>query len=405
MRTRLKERGKVIWVCFISVVKRDLTDFMRRSGYQGVLRRQSCDRKEPSKNLSGLNSTQVLFPVFLLILLLTACAQADAPSPTLVPETPTPQTWQVTLLTPDGERTFASSAATVGQALAEFGVEVDERDFTWPPPGTPLDADITVEYRPAREITVRVDGAEIRTKANGETVGEALASAGIPLLGLDSSLPAESAPVPADGVIEIFRVRETISLVQKSIPFQNQYVPAPDVPLGSEEILTPGRPGLAVARTRVRYENGVETARFEESEVVVQPPQDRLTGRGTKIVLQDVPGQPNLQYWRAISMYAVSYSPCRLGVPNLCSYRTASGLPLQQGVVAMSRNWFNALRGTQVYVPGYGVAVVADIGGGFPDGRPWLDLGYTDEDFVGWSRWVTVYFLAPAPEVVPYFLE
>ncbi|MFO7584760.1 MAG: G5 domain-containing protein [Anaerolineales bacterium] len=344
-------------------------------------------------------------PVFLLILPLAACGQADASLPTLVPETPTRQAWQVTLLTSDGEQAFASSAATVGEALAEVGVEVDERDFTWPPPGTPLTADTTVEYRPAREITVRVDGQEITVKANGETVGEALASAGIALLGLDFSLPAESAPVPAQGAIEIVRVRETISLAQRPIPFQNQTIAAPDVPLGSEEILMPGKPGVAAIRTRIRYENGVETARFEESEVVLQPPQDRLSGRGTKIVLQDVPEQPNLQYWRAISMYAVSYSPCQLGVPNLCSYRTASGLPLQKGVVAMSRHWYNALRGTQVYVPGYGVAVVADIGGGFPDGRPWLDLGYTDEDYVGWSRWVTVYFLAPAPEVVPYFME
>jgi resuscitation-promoting factor RpfB len=343
--------------------------------------------------------------LLLFIFFLAACGQVDSSLPTLAPETPTPQSWQVTLLSPDGAQTFASSAATVGQALAEVGVVLDERDFAWPPPGTPLDADSTVEYRPAREITVRVDGQEVTLKANGETVGAALASAGIALLGLDFSLPAESAPVPAQGAIEIVRVRETISLVQKSIPFQNQYIAAPDVPLGSEEILTPGRPGVAVTRTRIRFENGVETSRFEESEVVVQPPQDRLSGRGTKIVLQDVPGQPNLQYWRAISMYAVSYSPCRLGVPNLCSYRTASGLPVQRGVVAMSRHWYNALRGTQVYVPGYGVATVGDIGGGFPDGRAWLDLAYTDEDYVPWSSWVTVYFLEPAPEVVPYFME
>jgi resuscitation-promoting factor RpfB len=341
----------------------------------------------------------------LLVLFLTACGQADSSLPTLVPETPTPQTWQVTLLTPDGEQTFASSAATVGQALAQVGLVLDERDFTWPPPGTSLNADSTVEYRPAREITVRVDGAEITTKANGETVGAALASAGIALLGLDFSLPAESAPVPAQGVIEIVRVRETISLVQKSIPFQTQFVESDEVPLGTEEILSPGRPGVAAIRTRIRYENGAETLRLEEPEAVIVPPQDRLTGRGTKIVLQAVPGEPGMQYWRALSMYAVSYSPCGAGTLERCYYGTVLGLPVQRGVVAMSRNWYNALSGSRVYVPGYGVAVVADVGGGFPDGRPWIDLGYTDEDYVPWSSWVTVYFLAPAPDAVPYFLK
>lgn len=378
MRTRFKAGGKII---FHRVIASERILRARQSPVAGKL------------------------PVFLLIILLTACGQANSSPPTLVPETPTPQTWQVTLLTPNGEQTFASSAATVRAALAQAGLALDARDFTWPPPETPLQADITVEYRPARQITIRVDGVEITTKANGETVGAALASAGIALLGLDFSLPPESAPVPAQGVIEIVRARETISLVQKSIPFQTQSIESDEVPLGVDEILSPGRPGVAVIRTRIRYENGAETLRLEEPEAVIVPPQDRLIGRGTKIVLQAVPGEPNLQYWRALSMYAVSYSPCQLGVPNLCSYRTASGLPLQQGVVAMSRHWYNALRGSRVYVPGYGVAVVADVGGGFPDGRPWLDLGYTDADYIPWSSWVTVYFLAPAPDVVPYFLK
>ena len=137
----------------------------------------------------------------------------------------------------------------------------------------------------------------------------------------------------------------------------------------------------------------------------MQPPQDRLSGRGTKVTLQAVPGREDLQFWRAISMYATSYSPCRLGIPNYCNTGTAGGLSLRRGVVAMTRAWFNQLRGTQVYVPGYGVGVVGDIGGGFPDGRAWIDLGYSDADYQTWSGWVTVYFLAPAPDVVPYFLK
>jgi resuscitation-promoting factor RpfB len=117
-----------------------------------------------------------------------------------------------------------------------------------------------------------------------------------------------------------------------------------------------------------------------------------------------VPGT-QLQYWRAISMYATSYSPCRSGVPGRCFYGTAGGLPVQRGVVAMTRLWFNQLRGTQVYIPGYGAAVVADVGGGFPDGRPWIDLAFSDDDFETWSGWITVYFLAPAPQEIPYFLK
>jgi uncharacterized protein YabE (DUF348 family) len=344
--------------------------------------------------------------VFVVVVLaLAACQPAAIPSAAPPPAETAPPAWQVTLVTAEGQATFSTSAATVGEALQARGLAVGERDFVWPPPETPLNANLTVEYRPAREITVRVDGQEFSLRANGETVGAALASAGIPLIGLDTSLPAESEPLPADGVIQIVRVRETLSLVQKPLPFQTQFVDAPEVLLGVEEILAPGRAGVAVSRTRIRYEDEVETDRFEEAEAVVIPPQDRLSGRGTKVALQPVPGQEGLQYWRAFSMYATSYSPCRSGVPGRCFYGTASGLPVQRGVVAMSRLWYDQLRGTRVYIPGYGVAVVADTGGGFPDGRPWIDLGFSDSDYETWSGWITVYFLAPAPQVVPYFLK
>jgi hypothetical protein len=71
----------------------------------------------------------------------------------------------------------------------------------------------------------------------------------------------------------------------------------------------------------------------------------------------------------------------------------------------MTRDLYNQLSGSQVYIPGYGIAVIADVGGGFPDGRLWIDLGYGDDDFQGWSGMVMVYFLAPAPASIPAALR
>jgi hypothetical protein len=45
------------------------------------------------------------------------------------------------------------------------------------------------------------------------------------------------------------------------------------------------------------------------------------------------------------------------------------------------------------------------VGGGFPDGRLWIDLGYSDEDWQNWGGMVTVYFLAPAPATIPAALQ
>lgn len=310
------------------------------------------------------------------------------------------------LLTPAGEKELLSAAPTVGEALRENGYNLYAQDFLAPPAATPLTAGLQVEFRPARPLIITINGEKFNRRSAAQTVGQALAEAGLPLLGLDFSLPAASAPLPADGQIQLLRQTEILSPALTALPFQTQYVESAELPLGVEDILQPGAPGVALRLTRIRLVDGVENSRIEETGRTLVPPQDRISGRGTQISLQTLstPGGA-LQYWRAISMYATSYSPCRSGVPGRCFNGTASGLPVQRGVVAFSRAWYNQLAGARVYIPGYGEALVADVGGGFPDGRAWIDLGYSDSDWQEWSGWVTVYFLAPAPASIPYFLK
>ena len=94
-------------------------------------------------------------------------------------------------------------------------------------------------------------------------------------------------------------------------------------------------------------------------------------------------------------MWATSYSPSRAGVSAAARNFgiTASGAPLTKGLVAIDRNLIPF--GTQLYVPGYGFATAADTGGGVKG--KWIDLGYDDENWVGWAQYVTVYFLTPVP--------
>jgi uncharacterized protein YabE (DUF348 family) len=311
----------------------------------------------------------------------------------------------LTLVTPDGQTSFQTTAANVGQALAGTGLHLYAADAIEPALETPVKADITVTYRPARELVVSADGQTVTVKSSALTVGQALASAGVPLLGLDKSLPAESDPLPADGQVKIIRVSEVVSLVEKSIPFAKKFEYSADLAVGAQKVLQAGEPGLMVSRVRVRYENDVEVERVTEAETLVRQPKDSVVSLGTQVTVQtlDVPGG-QIQYWRAVQIYATSYSPCRSGTSK-CSSGTASGIPVKHGVVAMTRGLYNQLAGSQVYVPGYGVGVIGDVGGGFPDGRLWIDLGYSDEDWQNWGGMVTVYFLAPAPASIPDILN
>jgi resuscitation-promoting factor RpfB len=310
----------------------------------------------------------------------------------------------LTLIQDGAQTKIKTSAPTVGQALAENGIELHAADLIDPPASTPVLGPVTVTLTPAQLLTVKTREAEVAIRSAAKTVGAALAGSGMALQGADYSLPGESAPLPADGQVKVVRVNESVVLIQKSIPYTTEYQLSEKLELDQQDLLQAGQPGLSVSRVRVRYEDGQETARTTEAETTVRPAQDRILGTGTKIVIHtlDTPSGP-LEYWRALHVYATSYSPCRSG-GDRCYPGTAGGLPVRRGVIGVVRRWWYSMDGLQVYVPGYGSATISDIGAGIP-GTPWIDLGFSDEDYESWHQWVTIYFLTPVPPDILYDLQ
>ncbi len=304
------------------------------------------------------------------------------------------------LYTFQGVRRGSTTAATVGQAAWVLGWRWRVGDVFWPDSATPHAWASAAEYQASRPVRVRTPQREIEIWSTADTVGEALTQGGLALAGLDLSDPLPDAPLPTEATeentVEVVRVREEVLLEQRPLAYEVRMEATPDLEIDHIQVLQEGALGVEVRRVRVRYENGKEVARQVEASWVAKPPQDRIIGYGTKIVIRtlDTPDGP-IRYWRAVRVYATSYSPCRLGT-NYCNNITASGRELHKGVVAVVRSWFYAMNGAQVYVPGYGFGVIGDIGGGIP-GRPWIDLGYDDDNYVSWHQWVTIYFLAPPP--------
>lgn len=313
----------------------------------------------------------------------------------------------MTISSLQGPQTIQSSAFTVGEALQETGIHLSENDTVDPPTQFPVSSllfPITIYYLPAHELTIHADGRTIKINSSAASVSEALAEAGIPLLGLDYSSPSENETVPADGQIRVLRVSESVILAQRPIPFESELQASASVPLDQTQILQPGENGLSVQRVRIRYEDGQEISRVTEAETIVRPSKRRLLGYGTKVEIKTgiVDGR-EIEYWRAVQMYATSYSPCRSG-GNACHYHTASGQNLRRGMVGLRTSWYSSMQGQRLYIPGYGFASVEDVCGGCL-GKPWIDLGYSDNDYEQWSSWVMVYFLTPVPANVIYVLE
>jgi resuscitation-promoting factor RpfB len=313
----------------------------------------------------------------------------------------------LTIVTPDGTQAIQTSALTVGQALAEDGYTLYAADRLDPPAETPLDAPLTVTYQPSRAFVVTVDGTQVRVRSAAATVGQALAEAGIPLVGLDYAVPSENEPLPANGQIRMVRVVESVAMTQKSIPFGTRTELSADLELDQQALLQGGEPGLATTRQRTRNEDGVQVSQKAESESIVRPPQDRIMGCGTKIVIRTaVVDGITIEYYRAVKLMTTSYSPCRSALPDgRCSNGTSSGLPVQRGTVAMVYSWYLAFGFDPLYIPGYGYATVGDVGGGAPPGNHyWVDLGWTDAEYQPMTGWETVYFLTPVPKNLVYVL-
>lgn len=332
----------------------------------------------------------------------------------IAPDQPLPYAREYTLqlrpaqtisIVEDGEKhTLRSSSATLGQALWEAGWRISAADSLSAPPGLALEKPLSIVLHPARPIRIRVGEREVASRSAAATVGQALVETGLSLQDLDYSIPAEEAPLPEDGEIQLVRVREETVLEQTPIPFGSEFVEDPETEIDQQRVIEPGQFGRQVARWRVRYENGQEASRVKEAEWIASQPKARRVGYGTRIVIRTLETPDGvIEYWRAVPVYATSYSPCRIGIPDKCSYTTASGQTVRKGLIGVTSAWYRQMVGQQVYVSNYGYGQIADVGGGIP-GKKWIDLAYLDDDYVAWYHNTTLYFLTPVPTNIPWIL-
>jgi len=303
------------------------------------------------------------------------------------------------------QQEIISTGATLGDALWEQGIIINNIDNLDPPfEFTIRDQSFTAELQRARVITIQHANSKTQTRVLADSVGEALSQAGTPLQGLDYSIPSEDASIPISNTIRVVRVHEEISLETEPLSFGYLTQPLDDVELDTQQVVQVGEHGLTAKRLRVVYEDSVEVSRHIEEEWVAREPKPRIVGYGTKInirTLQTADGP--IEYWRAVEVYGSTYSPCRSG-GDKCYPNTSSGKPVQKGMIAVTLDWYRYMKGLPAYVTNYGFGTIEDVGGGLPD-RHWIDLGYSDDDWVGWGGWMTIYFLTPVPANIMWILQ
>jgi len=311
----------------------------------------------------------------------------------------------VTIVNGNGRQTLRTAAPTVGAALAEAGVTVYAADGVEPPLGSWITPNMIIEVQPSFPVTIQADGGVIQTRTHYTNPLDIVAEAGIGLVGFDYTQPGPETAVSPNTTIQVIRVTEDFRMEDEPIPYTTVWQAMPDMDLDTQAVVSPGVPGLARNRVRVRYENGVEVSQEVDGQWIAREPVNEVIGYGTKIhigVVQTEQGPR--EYWRVVQMRVTSYTAASSGKsPGDPGYGvTASGLPAGKGVVAIDRNVVPFR--SEVYVPGYGVAVAGDTGGGIR-GR-WIDLGWDKDNYESWTGFVDVYYLTPVPaaEDINYIL-
>lgn len=304
----------------------------------------------------------------------------------------------VTLVVDNQTRTLRTTSTTVGDVLIEADVVLYLGDEVAPAPDAELSEGLTISITRSKPITITADGSTLETRAQGETVADALIEAGVTLVGMDYTIPPENARLSPDMQIEVVRVTEEVIAEQIPVPFETLFQANAELELDLRQVAQAGVDGIDQRTIRVRYENGVEVRRIDEGVTRIQEPVNQIVNYGTKIVIRvaETPDGP-IEYWRKLRLYATSYHPAALGGDNI----TATGKRLVKGIVGIDPRLIPY--GTRLYVPGYGYGEAADTGAPRAN-RYWIDLGYEDHDWQHWSRNVDVYLVPPIPEKIIYLL-
>jgi 3D (Asp-Asp-Asp) domain-containing protein len=256
-----------------------------------------------------------------------------------------------------------------------------------------------IEYNPAPALAITYKGRTLFARSSAPTVGQALIEAGIALQDLDYTIPAEDQPLPADGNIRIVAVTDSVKVNKIDIPFTVSYTVDNTVELDTTKVINAGQYGVQVSRQHIISEDGKETSRITEPSVILARPVNATIAQGGKLVVKTLqtPSGP-IQYYRSIVVHATAFSPCEPAAdgsydPADCSYKTAAGTLVRKGIIAVRYSWYRLLKYAQVYIPDYGYASIED---NYPYSLPWknwIDLGFDDSNYKPISKDVTLYFI------------
>lgn len=286
-----------------------------------------------------------------------------------------------------------TQAKTVADVLVEAGVTLGEADLVTPTQDQPVTDGMKIEVVRAQTVLLLVDGSVKEVAMQSGTVQDALVIGAIRMGPLDRVVPVRETPIHDGMEINVIRVTQEEVVETDVIPYATTRWAEPHLPVGERRIVREGQEGILKRVYLLTYENGELAHRKLLRTEVERNPVDEIIGIGTREarqVLQTATG--TYHYTEVLDMEATAYYPGPESTGEWADGYTYTGLLAGKGVVAVDPTVIPL--GTRLYIPGYGEAIAADIGGAIKGYR--IDLGFaTYEEAIQYGRQkVKVYVLA-----------
>lgn len=310
-----------------------------------------------------------------------------------------------------GEEIAVRTAGTAADAVRAAGIELTDRDNLDCRADAALTEGMQIRILYGHNVTITADGKTATYDVQGDTVEDALKSAGITLGENDETSPAADTALTSGMAIKVGRVTyKERSVENETIPYETVEQETDSLYKGETEIETEGQDGARNVVYRDKLVDGVVTESTVVSEEILAEPVDEVKLIGTKKKYKDIKlktntpisgfetpdwiqfdenGQPT-NYKGIIEGRAAAYTG---------GGRTSTGKTAQPGYIAVDPDQIPY--GTEMYIVSldgsyvYGYCIAADTGGFAGQGRFTVDLymNTLSECYQWGSRMVRIYIL------------
>lgn len=293
----------------------------------------------------------------------------------------------------DGDRlnvlTFEN---TVARILESNNIKIGSKDELTPGLSYSVHDKDVIYIKKAVNVTVSVDGKDIKVLSCKGNVFQMLMDEKIKLDPEDKVEPSEGSYLTEGMKVNITRVN-TITLIEtQQLDYKTVINYDSNVNNTERSVINEGSVGEKELATNVVYVNGKESARSLVKDSITKSPVDKVIIQGTYPLMPVSRGGDSIPYSRIINVKATAYSAIHgIGTTYTASGRKAVRDPDGYSTIAVDPSVIPL--GTQVFVQGYGFAIAADTGTAVKGN--FIDVFFdTSGEVHNWAvKYVNVYIL------------